>query len=642
MHGMTGESPAAHANWDAGSGLLRALVETTSDAVLVTDPDGTVVFANGRSAALFGCVQPDELLGRRRRELLDDGRGEQAARRVDGMTVPVVVSESAIGDGGGEPAGRVLVVRDISEQRRLEDEHRAIFDATGDGMVVYTTEGVIVAANPAFCDMNGYTCEELIGRNVAMLVHPDFHGLVREFIDTIVAGGSLHARATNVRKDGSTFPVDVHGSVFLEVDRPLILGVARDVTDEVRAFELLEQRVEERTKELLTVLDVAHSVASVLDLEPLLELILNQLRTVIDCRRVILFKIENDRLAVRAVAAEDRPVIVAPKAKDVDDSKSPLSIPLGDLGLVWETLRRGDPAIVDDLQGDDPLARDYRSAVARYGLSSKGLRSWMMVPMVMQGRTIGVILLLHDRPNVYTADHAHLALAIADQAAVAMENARLFEQAQQSGVLEERQRLARELHDAVTQTLFSASLIAEMLPRLWARDPEAGMKRLEDVRALTRGALAEMRTLLLELRPAAIVEAELGELLRQLAEMLTGSARLPVAVTVEGEGTLPPEVRLAFYRVAQEALHNIDKHARASQVDLRLTVGEGTGNLSISDDGCGFDQGEGSRDGYAHFGLATMRERSQAVGATLSLRSEPGRGTEVRVHWSKARKRGRG
>ena len=127
-----------------------------------------------------------------------------------------------------------------------------------------------------------------------------------------------------------------------------------------------------------------------------------------------------------------------------------------------------------------------------------------------------------------------LLVAFADQAAIAIENARLYEEAQQVAASQERSRLARDLHDAVTQTLFSASLIAEVLPALWENDPAEGRQLLGELRQLTRGALAEMRTLLLELRPAALVEANLGDLLRQLAESVSGRTGIPVAVVAGG------------------------------------------------------------------------------------------------------------
>jgi signal transduction histidine kinase len=200
--------------------------------------------------------------------------------------------------------------------------------------------------------------------------------------------------------------------------------------------------------------------------------------------------------------------------------------------------------------------------------------------------------------------------------------------------------LARDLHDAVTQTLFSASLIAEVLPRIWERHPEEGRRRLDELRELTRGALAEMRTLLLELRPSALVDAALGDLLRQLAESITGRARVPVSVEVEGECALPPEVKVALYRIAQEALNNVAKHAGASQalVSLRyfpLDVGgerggAGVVELRVSDDGRGFNLESVPPESL---GLGIMRERAEAIGAALNIDSEVGHGTQVVVAW---------
>jgi ligand-binding sensor domain-containing protein/signal transduction histidine kinase len=209
--------------------------------------------------------------------------------------------------------------------------------------------------------------------------------------------------------------------------------------------------------------------------------------------------------------------------------------------------------------------------------------------------------------------------------------------AAEAAVVAERSRLARELHDAVTQTLFSASLIAETLPRSWERDRKKGRRLLRELRQLSRGALAEMRTLLLELRPAALVEASLGDLLHQLAEAATGQGGLPVVVTVESECRLPPDVHVALYRIAQEALHNAVKHARAGQVGVHLryipsppSEGNGRVELSVHDDGRGFDPDQVLPD---RLGLGIMHERAQAIGATLTVASQPERGTEVRVVW---------
>ncbi len=255
----------------------------------------------------------------------------------------------------------------------------------------------------------------------------------------------------------------------------------------------------------------------------------------------------------------------------------------------------------------------------------------MAVPLLVKDAIYGAIALYYEATRQFDEEEIGLASTFADQVALAIESARFSEQAQQAAAMEERQRLARDLHDAVTQTLFSASMIADVLPRLWERKPQEGLRRLAELRQLTRGALAEMRTLLLELRPNALSEANLGDVLHQLGEAVTGRARLPVAVTVTGEATLTPDVRVAFYRIAQEAMHNIIKHANASQVAVDLHLAPHSAILCISDDGRGFDPA--SVDG-GHFGLHIMHERAAAVGAALRVESQPGHGTRITVLWT--------
>src|SRR6185436_15384959 len=147
--------------------------------------------------------------------------------------------------------------------------------------------------------------------------------------------------------------------------------------------------------------------------------------------------------------------------------------------------------------------------------------------------------------------------------------------------LQERQNLARNLHDAVNQSLFSAGLIAEVLPRLWEREPDEGRRALEDLRRLTRGALAEMRLLLAELRPSALSDTELGDLIHLLGNALAGRINIPVAVTVEGQWVLPAEVQVALYHLCQEGLNNIAKHARADRVEIHLRYETGAVELHI-------------------------------------------------------------
>jgi signal transduction histidine kinase len=169
-------------------------------------------------------------------------------------------------------------------------------------------------------------------------------------------------------------------------------------------------------------------------------------------------------------------------------------------------------------------------------------------------------------------------------------------------------------------------------------DEAEGRDLLGELQRLTRGALAEMRTLLLELRPAALMETDLTELLRQLAAAMAGRAGAPVEVLAEGECLVPPEVHVALYRIAQEALNNVVKHARATRVEVSLRctpMASGQSpdqrvELRIRDNGRGFDTDDVSPE---HLGLGIMRERAQAIGAVLTVSSELGAGTEVSIIW---------
>ncbi len=235
--------------------------------------------------------------------------------------------------------------------------------------------------------------------------------------------------------------------------------------------------------------------------------------------------------------------------------------------------------------------------------------------------------LVDERTAALSSANQRLRQEIAERQRVEDE---LAAQAVKEAVAAERNRLARDLHDAVTQTLFSASLIAEVLPRLWQRSPDEGQRRLAELRELTRGALAEMRTLLLELRPAALTDTSLGELLQQLAESITGRARVPIDVTIEHECEIPSEIKVALYRIAQEALNNVARHAAASRASVHLQCQPAQIKLTICDDGRGFIPENLSPKSL---GLGIMRERAETIHAELEIKSQLEKGTEVVILW---------
>ena len=224
-------------------------------------------------------------------------------------------------------------------------------------------------------------------------------------------------------------------------------------------------------------------------------------------------------------------------------------------------------------------------------------------------------------------------MAVANQAAVAIENARLYEQASALAAVEARQRLARELHDSVSQALYGIALGAHTARSLLDSDPERAAEPVEYVLSLAEAGLAEMRALIFELRPESLAsEGIVAALEKQIA---ASRARYGLSISAE----LPPEppiglaVKEAIYRIAQEAMHNTIKHARATHVDLRLSLEPDGIELQVRDDGIGFDS-DGDYPG--HLGLRSMRERALAAGGELEILSAPGQGAKLRARFAAA------
>jgi len=402
--------------------------------------------------------------------------------------------------------------------------------------------------------------------------------------------------------------IEVHTGDELET----LAGQFNAMATELQAsYTTLEQRVADRTRELSTLNEIAALVSRSLDLRAVLEAALLATLDALGMEAGAAFRLEgNDRLALMAhrglSPAFVRQVALLPLA----DSLSARA--------------------VDDRAPHVRAVDAYPAGALKAALQAEGLQMVVSVPLVAKDAVLGTLNLATRTPRDIAPEEMALLAAIGQQAGVAVENAYLYEQAEVAAAEAERIRLARDLHDAVSQTLFSASLIADVLPRLWARDPEAGAQRLESLRRLTRGAMAEMRALLMELRPAALLKVDLADLLRQLAEAVSGKTALEVEAEIAPVPPLPEDVKVALYRIAQEALNNVVKHARARRVVIELAADEGAVTLRIHDDGRGFDP---AAVPPGHFGLGNMRERAAGIGADVVIESAPGHGVLITVLW---------
>lgn len=562
----------------------------------------------------------DLLAGRR-----DYGWQEKRYVSKDGRVICTLLSTSAVRDEHGAPLYLVSQIQDITERKQAEvrlaeseQRYRSIFESTGEGVLIYDLDGCIVDCNPAAADMHGYSREEFCELQPEQYIHPDYVSLFADFVVAIQAGEQFRARSVDVRRDGTDFPVEVHGATFIYGGKAHALVLLRDITEQAHAMELLERRVEERTRELATLLEVSASLASTLDLRPLLELILEQLQMVVDYTAGNIAILEGDGLRN-----------VGYRGPDPEAQVTNLRLTREQLGELWTHLCGLVPLIVDDVHEDTPLAQALRQAPQGHVQVAGGyLRSWMAIPLLVRDRAIGWLTLGHSRPHAYSARHASLAHTFANHAAVAIENAQLYEQARRLAVLEERQRLARELHDSVSQALYGIGLGARTARALLDRDPAQAAEPLEYVLSLADAGLAEMRALIFELRPDSLEKEGLVAALSRQAAAFKSRHKLQVQTEFCEEPSLPFAAKEALFRIAQEALNNAVKHAQASEVTIRLDNCHGEIALEIHDNGTGFDP-KGLHPG--HLGLESMRERAIQLGGQMDIVSEPERGTWVRV-----------
>jgi two-component system nitrate/nitrite sensor histidine kinase NarX len=375
------------------------------------------------------------------------------------------------------------------------------------------------------------------------------------------------------------------------------------------------------------------------ELDQVLNFIVNQAHQILNADAVAIYTDNENNKRLQIEASKNL------KIDYIEEAIIPLGI--GATGLA--TLSK-EPVAIEEVKNFENYANITLDEVTKPLVKklAENFQSLLSVPLVFSsGNVYGTLNLYYRQERKFSNDDISLAIAYANQTILAIENTQLKATAKRSAMIAERNRLARELHDTVTQTLFSMSLITGVLPDLWKNNQEAGEKALEELDQLSKGALAEMRSLLFELKPNTLLSMELEALIQQLVNSFRASARIVVEYQFDPiECKVPAEVKVAFYRIVQETLRNIIKHGHASRVKVELTS---TTNIKkakkkfvdckspdakisviIEDDGIGFYPGNLTGE---HYGLRIMHDRARDIGAILNIESEPGHGTRVLLIW---------
>ena len=373
--------------------------------------------------------------------------------------------------------------------------------------------------------------------------------------------------------------------------------------------------LERSLQQLNTLLSLIEALSSELDLDPLLRKMVVNAVELLGAEQGAIGLVDEERHAIRHKALHNLPQALL----HIDFTEG-----VGISGQVY-ALRR--PVIVNDygrqvqLPLDDEAMRRIRSAVS--------------VPIWWQGRMIGVFSIGTSSPRrVFDERDVDVLSLFAKHAAIAIENARLYGEAERLAHLNERHAIARELHDSVTQSLFTILLMADAARNYLRTGQEDPSVTVELLYQAAREALTDMRALIYQLRPAPLEGEGLITALRKLADATQARHGLSVEVRQAGLRRLPPQLEDALFRIAQEALHNAVKHAQARRVVVELRLTDDEAALTVADDGGGFDPScpPSRRPPSANqvgLGLVTMRERAEQLGGCLTVNSAPHSGTQV-------------
>jgi signal transduction histidine kinase len=487
----------------------------------------------------------------------------------------------------------------VASVGRIDDDARRVRLKIGQGICGWVVErGIPFLSNDTQNETRVTPAARDIGTN----------RLIRSYIAVPLRTGGRVLGSLNVESD--------QPNAFTYEDVDLLEAVATQIGGPIASTrlyqeaQLLAEQVKRRNEHLTVLNAVARMAVSTLDVDRMLAAVVEQIQQGFGYDHVELYTVDEDaevlKLAARAGSFLPNPIGYC----------QPLM-----QGLLGRAYRTGRTVRVDDVLNDAEHLVEGETET----------RSEVCVPIVASGRVLAVLNLESHHVGAFTHEGVAVLETAADVLASAIENARLYQRAQEAAVLEERSRLARDLHDSVSQQLFSMTLTAQAARVQIEKNPARTAAQLERLQETAAAALAEMRALIFQLRPPGLSEQGLIAALQQHVAALGRREGLTVQLEVSGEERYARGVEQAIYRIMQEALNNVVKHAGACNVAIALDLQPNQTTLRVADDGAGFDLAVLEPSNGRHLGLISMRERAAEIGGSLELHSCPGQGTEVVV-----------
>ena len=433
-------------------------------------------------------------------------------------------------------------------------------------------------------------------------------GIVKEAGLTSLAVVPLCSKQKSL---GTLFLISHDLRDFDEQEVQLLISAGQQIgvaVDNASLFSAQQRRAEQ----FQVIAEVGRQITSIMDIDQVLDQVVKLIQSAFNYDHVAIAMLENEYAVYRVGAGR--------LWEDPEFDFNPARLKIGVEGVTGRVAATGQALHLPDVREDHGYVE----------MKGSGTLSELTVPIKVKGKVIGILDVQSQSLNAFDDSDLIVLQSLADQTAIAIENARLYKQAQQLAVVQERNRLARELHDSVTQALYGITLHAEAAYRqLEAANTELVNEQLTELRDTAQEALREMRLLIFELRPSVVDIQGLVPALRARLEAVEERAGMRVDMNLDEDLELTEHVQDGLYRIAQEALNNALKHAMANQIELNLSGTLSTVTLEILDDGVGFEPDNAIEGGG--LGLDGIIERAELLKGELTIDSKPGRGTRIRI-----------
>jgi PAS domain S-box-containing protein len=615
-------------------GRLRRLIDALPVCIAYVDSE-QIYRLNNRTYEEWIGRERSEITGRHVKEVLGEKIYAAAQERIEavlsGQTITFEAAMPIVGGGvrhvmatyapefggQGDVRGYFVLVTDISERKRAEEaiqkreeQFRKIFDHSNDAIfLIDPVQDAIVDANPRACEMLGYSREELLSLKISD-IHPNEMPALMAFAHSVFKRGHGWTDELSCRtKNGNFLPAEISASTVDIDGQDCMIALIRDTTERKEA----EERIQREAARADALAHVAARLNAHLTLDAVLNAVCEETALALEAQAASVLLHDEARGELCLAATFGLP-------PEYYEDYTPLPRSLYDRYAE----QQGPLIILRDAQAEPsmPNAELY---------AENNIRTIVAHSLIREGQLVGTLnVYSFDEPRTFDEHELALLRGLVNQAAQAIENAQLRQQAELAAVMEERGRLARELHDSVTQSLYSLTLLAEGYQRsARAGKLERPEESLIELGEIAQQALKEMRLLVHELRPLALQREGLLGALHQRLSAVEKRSGVEARLVAEDVVELPPPVEEALYRIAQEALNNALKHGTASSVTLYFRANDRRVELEVMDDGRGFDLN--TIDEQWGMGLVSMRERAEKLGGTLTVQSAPGEGTTVMV-----------